>query len=53
LIEETVETMHQTIDVAIDNILSQQYNPIRENFEIRKMFKTLFQAADTSAFVPT
>jgi AcrR family transcriptional regulator len=48
LIEETVETMHQTIDVAIDNILSQQYNPIRENFEIRKMFKTLFQAADTS-----
>jgi hypothetical protein len=34
--------------VAIDNILSQQYNPIRENFEIRKMFKTLFQAADTS-----
>lgn len=48
LIEETVETMHQTIDVAIDNILSQQYNPIRENFEIRNMFKTLFQAADTS-----
>lgn len=48
LIEETVETMHQTIDLAIENILSQQYNPIRENFEIRNMFKTLFQAADTS-----
>lgn len=48
LIEETVGSMHETIDIAIEEILTQQYNPIHENFEIRKMLKKLFQAADTS-----
>lgn len=48
LIEETVETMHQTIDDLIQSIIEQNYNPIKENFEIRRMFKNLFQAADTS-----
>jgi TetR/AcrR family transcriptional regulator, biofilm operon repressor len=48
LIEETVAATHETIDRSIEYILSQNYNPIQENFEIRKMFKILFQAADTS-----
>jgi len=48
LIEESVESMHHTIDDMIENILMQNYNPIKENYEIRKMFKNLFQAADTS-----
>jgi len=48
LIEETVAATHEVIDQSIAEILSQNHNPIKENFEIRKMFKTLFQAADTS-----
>jgi len=48
LIEESTETMHRTINEIINSILKQNYNPIKENFEIRKMFKGVFQSADTS-----
>lgn len=48
LIEETVAATHEIIDRSIEQILSQNHNPIKENFEIRQMFKVLFQAADTS-----
>jgi AcrR family transcriptional regulator len=48
LIEESTETMHKTINEVIETIIAQQHNPIKENFEIRKMFKNVFQTADTS-----
>ncbi len=48
LIEEATETMHKQLHVKIEAIISQNHNPIRENFEIRKMFKGMFQSADTS-----
>lgn len=48
LIEESTETMRKTINEVIETIIAQQHNPIKENFEIRKMFKNVFQTADTS-----
>ena len=48
LIEESTETMHRTINQIIESILAQNHNPIKENFEIRRMFKNIFQTADTS-----
>lgn len=48
LIAESTETMHRTLHQIIGSIVAENYNPIKENFEIRKMFKEMFQAADTS-----
>ena len=48
LIEESTETMHRALHQIIETIISKNYNPIRENFEIRKMFRETFQTADTS-----
>jgi AcrR family transcriptional regulator len=48
LIEEGTEVIHQNIHRIINEIVSKNYNAIEENFEIRKMFKEMFQTIDTS-----
>lgn len=48
LIEESTEMVHKTVHEVIDTIVAKDYNAIEENFEIRKMFKEMFQATDTS-----
>ncbi|HEX8269930.1 MAG TPA: TetR/AcrR family transcriptional regulator [Flavobacterium sp.] len=48
LIAESTETMHRELHHIIETIIAQNHNPIRENFEIRKMFRETFQTADTS-----
>jgi len=48
LIEETTEMVHKAIHQSIDAIVAKNHNAIEENFEIRKMFKEMFKAGDTS-----
>ena len=48
LVEESTATMHTTIHQTIETIIARDYNAIEENFEIRKMFKGIFQTAETS-----
>jgi len=48
LIEEGTEIVHQNIHRIINEIVSKNFNAIEENFEIRKMFKEMFQTIDTS-----
>ncbi|WP_281238200.1 TetR/AcrR family transcriptional regulator [Flavobacterium praedii] len=48
LIEESTEMVHKEVHGIIDTIVAKNYNAIEENFEIRKMFKEMFQATDTS-----
>ena len=48
LIEESTATVHKEIHEIIDTIISKNYNAIEENFEIRKMFKEMFQSSDNS-----
>jgi len=48
LIEEGTEIVHQNIHSIINEIVSKNFNAIEENFEIRKMFKEMFQTIDTS-----
>lgn len=48
LIAETTEMVHKAIHQSIDAIVAKNHNAIEENFEIRKMFKEMFKAGDTS-----
>ena len=48
LIAETTEIVHKTIHQSIDTIVAENHNAIEENFEIRRMFKEMFNSADTS-----
>lgn len=48
LIEESTTLIHKEVHEIIDNIVSKNHNAIEENFEIRKMFKEMFQSSDTS-----
>jgi AcrR family transcriptional regulator len=48
LIAESTEKMHRHVHQIIESIIAENHNPIAENFEIRKMFKSVFQSADTS-----
>jgi AcrR family transcriptional regulator len=48
LIEEGTEIIHKNIHNIIDEIVAKNFNAIEENFEIRKMFKEMFQSLDTS-----
>lgn len=48
LIEESTELVHKTVHEVINSIVNKNHNAIEENFEIRKMFKEMFQATDTS-----
>jgi AcrR family transcriptional regulator len=48
LIERGTEVMHAKLDQKIQAIMAQNFNPIAENFEIRKMLQGTFQMAHTS-----
>lgn len=48
LIEESTAMMHKAIHQIIETIIVQNHNPIKENFEIRKMFKEMFKTTDSS-----
>ncbi|MFV8354183.1 TetR/AcrR family transcriptional regulator [Flavobacterium sp. XS2P14] len=48
LIEESVQVIHNEINNIIDTITSQDFNAIEENFEIRRMFESMFKSTDTS-----
>ena len=48
LIEESTTMVHKEVHQIIDNIVAKNHNAIEENFEIRKMFKEMFKAGDTS-----
>ena len=48
LVEQTVETVHEEIHNTMSEIFNKNYNAIHENFEIRQMFKDMFQSSETS-----
>lgn len=48
LISEGTMMVHEKIHQTISSIVAQNYNAIAENFEIRKMFKEMFNAFDNS-----
>ena len=48
LIEESTSAMHKEIHQIISNIAAKNHNAVKENFEIRKMFKDMFQSSDSS-----
>lgn len=48
LIEESTANVHKEVHQGIYSIIAQNYNAIEENFEIRKMFKEMFQSTDSS-----
>jgi AcrR family transcriptional regulator len=48
LVEESTAMVHNAIHETINNIVAQNHNAIKENFEIRKMFKEMFKTTDTS-----
>ena len=48
LVEETTSKMHDSCLFGIEMITSQGFNAIEENFEIKKMFKEMFQNASSS-----
>ena len=48
LIEESTQTMHKSLNQIIEQIIAENYNPIRENFEIRKLLRDTFQTAESS-----
>jgi hypothetical protein len=48
LIKESTVQVHKTVHKSIDAIIEKNHNAIEENFEIRKMFREMFKAADSS-----
>ncbi len=48
LIDESTDLVHITVHEVINTIVAKNHNAIEENFEIRKMFKEMFQGTDTS-----
>lgn len=48
LVEETTNSLHNSYLQIIENIASQGFNAIKENFEIKKIFKEMFQNAASS-----
>ena len=48
LIAESTQTMNRTVMEIINSIIAKNFNPIEENFEIRRIFKGIFQSAETS-----
>ncbi|MES2812155.1 MAG: TetR/AcrR family transcriptional regulator [Bacteroidota bacterium] len=48
LIGEATKIIHNKIHEIIDEIIAKNFNAIQENFEIRRLFKEMFQNADTS-----
>ena len=48
LIKESTAVIHSHVHNVIDAIVAQKHNAIQENFEIKKMFKEMFNSADNS-----
>jgi len=48
LIVAATQTVHQHVIETIRHIGSSGYNPVEENFQIRKIFEGIFQATDAS-----
>lgn len=48
LIEEGTEVVHQKIHTLMDAVIAQNHNAIAENFQMREMFKQMFQSFDQS-----
>lgn len=48
LIEEGTEVVHQKIHNLMEDVISQNHNAIAENFQMREMFKEMFQSFDQS-----
>lgn len=48
LISEGTMMVHEKIHGTIESIVAQNHNAIKENFEIRKMFKEMFNSLDQS-----
>lgn len=48
LIEKSVERVHLEIHETINRIVAQNFNSIEENFEIKRMFREMFKAAESS-----
>lgn len=48
LIKESTSALHKAVHQSVDAIVVKNYNAIEENFEIRKMFKGMFQVGDAS-----
>jgi len=48
LIEEATNLTHEKIHHIIEEIIGKDYNPIEENFVIRRMFDDLFNSADST-----
>ena len=48
LIEEGTEVVHQKIHSMMDEIVGKNFNAIEENFQMREMFKEMFQSFDHS-----
>ncbi len=48
LVEESTVELHESCLTMINMIVDQGHNPIKENFEVKKMFKEMFQTAAAS-----
>ncbi|MES2410024.1 MAG: TetR/AcrR family transcriptional regulator [Bacteroidota bacterium] len=48
LIEEGTEVIHQKIHTLMEEVIAQNHNAIAENFQMREMFKQMFQSFDHS-----
>ncbi len=48
LIEEGTEVVHQKIHTLMEDVIAQNHNAIQENFQMREMFKQMFQSFDQS-----
>lgn len=48
LVEEGTEVVHQKIHDLMDEIVAKNFNAIEENFQMREMFKEMFQSFDQS-----
>lgn len=48
LIAECTDKMHKLFRGLMQDVAAKKFNPIEENFEIRKIFKTMFNVTDTS-----
>ncbi|RZJ68729.1 MAG: TetR/AcrR family transcriptional regulator [Flavobacterium sp.] len=48
LIVEATETVHVHVNQTIESVIAQNFNPVEENFQVRKVFEGIFQVSDTS-----
>ncbi len=48
LVSDSVTLIHGKIMSMMHDVIAKDYNPIKENFEIRNMFKEMFHIAEAS-----